>query len=155
MASTTGSMLLVCTRHTICEDSSMSAEGIGCHLLVRRILLLRYFFKELGFAQTLPTLIYMDNVPFMNSVVGDKGASVKSKHIIIRLSLINEAFVNGDIDFKRMSTSHIPSDMLSKLVPAPTDQHLRKFINGQAPLITDSTISFSNEKKVEPDANFL
>ena len=33
----------------------------------------------------------MDNVPFMNSVVGDKGASVKFKHIMIRLSLINEA----------------------------------------------------------------
>ena len=44
----------------------------------------------------------------MNSVVGDKGASVKSKHIMIRLSLINEAYVNGDIDFEHMSISHIP-----------------------------------------------
>ena len=54
------SILTMCTRHTICADSSMSAEGIGCHLLVRRILPLRYFFKELGFAQDHPTLIYMD-----------------------------------------------------------------------------------------------
>ena len=96
----------------------------------------------------------MDNVPFMNSVVGDKGASAKSEHIVIRLSLINKAFVNGDTNFKHMSISRIPSDILSKLVPAPTHQ-LRTFINGQAPLITDSTILFSNEKKVEPDANFL
>ena len=51
----------------------------------------------------------MDNVPFMNSVVGDKGASVKSKHIMIRLSLIREAHINGDIDFNYMSTSHILS----------------------------------------------
>ena len=116
---------------------------------------IRYFFEELGFVQMLPTLIYMDNVPFMNSVVGDKGASVKSKHTMIRLSLMNEAFVNDVIDFKHMSTSHIPSDMLSKLVQAPTHQHLLTFINGQAPLITDSTISFSNATKVEPNANFL
>ena len=89
----------------------------------------------------------MDNVPFMNSVVGDKGASVKSEHIMIRLSLINEVYINGDIDFKHMSTSHIPSGVLNKLVPAPTYQHLRKFLNGQSPLITDSTISFVNERK--------
>ena len=154
MASNTGSMLSMCARHTICADSSMSAEGIG-HLLVRRIIPLRYFFKELGFVQHHPTLIYMDNLPFMNTVVGDKGASVKSKHIMIRLRLINEAYTNGDIDFKYMSTSHIPSDMLSKLLPAPTHQHLRKVINGQTSLVTDSTISFSNEKKTDPTENFL
>ena len=63
---------------------------------------------------------FMDNLPFTNSVVGKKRASVKSKHIMIHLSLINEAYENGDIDFHHMSTSDIPSDMLSKLVPAPT-----------------------------------
>lgn len=31
---------------------------------------------------------------------------------MIRLSLINEAYTNGNIDFKHMSTSHITSDML-------------------------------------------
>ena len=96
----------------------------------------------------------MDNLPFMNSVVGDKGASVKSKHIIISLSLINETYMNGDIDFKHMST-YTPSDMLSKLVPAPTHQYLRKFLNSQSPLVTDSTISIVNEKKASSDDNFL
>ena len=69
---------------------------------------------------------------------------------MIGLSLINEAYENGDIDFHHMSTSDIPSDMLNKLVPASTYQHLRKFINGQTPLVTDSTISCSNEKKDNP-----
>ena len=32
MASTTGSTLSKCTSHIICADSSMSAEGIECHL---------------------------------------------------------------------------------------------------------------------------
>ena len=145
----------MCSRHTICADSSMSAEGIGCHLLVRRIIPIRYFFKELGFPQQHPTMIYMDNMPFINSVVGDKGASVKSKHIMIRLSLINEAYDNGDIDFHYMKTSDIPSDMLSKLVPASTHQHLRKFINGQMSLVTDSTISYSKGKKENTTDHFL
>ena len=47
MASTTGSMLSMCARHTICADSSMSVEGIRCHLLVRRIIPLRYFSRSL------------------------------------------------------------------------------------------------------------
>ena len=74
---------------------------------------------------------------------------------MIRLSLINEAHVNGDIDFQHMSTSNIPSDMFSKLIPAPTRQYLRKFINGQTPLVTNLTISFSNEKKDHSAKHFL
>ena len=97
----------------------------------------------------------MDNLPFINSVVGDQGASVKSKYIMIQLSIISKAYVNGDIDFKNLSITHIPSDMLSKLVPAPTHQYLTTFINGQTPLVTDSTISFSNEKKASSTENFL
>ena len=76
------------------------------------------FFKELGFVQINPTVIYIDNLLFLDSVVGEKGASIKSKHIMIHLRIINEAYTNGDIDFKHMSTENIPVDMLSKLVPA-------------------------------------
>ena len=64
---------------------------------------------------------------------------------MIRLSLINKAYENGYIDLKHISTTHIPSDMLSKMVPAPTDQYMRKFVNGQTPVVTDSTISLPNE----------
>ena len=88
-------------------------------------------------------------------MVGGKRASAKSNHIMIRLKIINEAYINGDIDFQHMSPSHIPSDMLSKLVPTTTHQYLRKFINGQTPLVTESTLSFSNEKKDDPAENFL
>ena len=74
---------------------------------------------------------------------------------MIRLSLINEAYVNGDMDFQHMSTSNIPSDMLSKLVLAPTHQHLRKFINGQTPVVTNSTTSFSSERKMTQQNTFF
>ena len=41
MASNTGNKLTLCSKHTICADSSMSAQGIGYHLLVRRVLPIR------------------------------------------------------------------------------------------------------------------
>ena len=92
------------------------------------------FLKELGFTQNHPTVIHMDSLPFLNLIVGDKGASVKSKHILICLSIINEAYANGDIDLKHMSTKHIPSCMLKKLVPAPIRQYLRTFVDNQTTL---------------------
>ena len=91
----------------------------------------------------------MDSLPFSNSVMGEKGASIKSKHILIRLRIINEAYMIDDIEFKRMSMKNIPSDMLSKLVPAPVHQH------GQIPLVTDSTISLPNMMKTILRLNFV
>ena len=49
---------------------------------------------------------------------------------MIRLRIINEAYTNGDIDFKHMSTKNIRADMLSKSVPAPVHQHQRQFVTG-------------------------
>ena len=48
--------------------------------------------------------IYMDNLPFMSSEVGDKEALVKSEHVLIRLRVIDEASTNGNIDPKYMGT---------------------------------------------------
>ena len=45
-ASNTGSMLPMSTEQTICSDSSMSAEGIRYHVLVRRVLPWRYISKK-------------------------------------------------------------------------------------------------------------
>ena len=45
----TGSMVSLCKRHDYTTDSSMAAEGVGCHLLVKRLLPLRVFLGELGF----------------------------------------------------------------------------------------------------------
>lgn len=40
-----------CTQHDVTTDSSMAAEGVGCHYIVRRLLPLGYSLAELGFAQ--------------------------------------------------------------------------------------------------------
>ena len=86
MASNTGSMLTMSTKQTRCADLSMSTEGIGCHLLVRRVLLLRYFFKEWRFPQQQPTMIFMYNGPFIKLVIGNEGAVLESLHAQCRAS---------------------------------------------------------------------
>ena len=77
----------------------------------------------------------------------DKGASVKSKHIMICLSIINEAYANGDIDLKRIKK--IPSVNWFQL---QFYQYLRKLVNDQTPLITDLTIPYSNEIKASNES---
>ena len=65
MVSNTGSMLTMCSKQTIC------AEGIGCHLHSTSSSSNSIFFKELVFDQNTPTLLYMDSLPFLNSVIGE------------------------------------------------------------------------------------
>ncbi len=57
----------------------------------------------------------MDNEPFLNTMTGEKGASNRSKHIMIKLDIINEAYEAGEIEFAHMHTANIPSDSLTKL----------------------------------------
>ena len=56
----------------------------------------------MGFDQDIPTMIYMDNEPFLNAVAGDEGASNKSKHIMIKLQIIPEAYLAGNLKFGHM-----------------------------------------------------
>ena len=78
-----------------------------------------------------PTMVYMDNEPFLNAVTGDRGASNKSKYIMIRLHIIREAYMAGNVEFGHMHTANIPSDSLTKLL-ALMDK--AGYIDGTKPL---------------------
>ena len=140
MSEKTGSMISMCTKHDYTTDSSMAAEGVGCHLLVKRLLPLRLFLSELGFPQSEPSIIYMDNEPFLKAITGDRGASNRSKHILIKLHIIREAYEAGDVDFQHMATEHIPSDGLTKLLPKQEYKHKSEFIDGTTPMVFNSNL---------------
>ncbi len=76
----------------------------------------------------------MDNEPFLNAVTGDKGASNRSKHIMIKLNIIHEAYQAGEIEFAHMSTNNIPSDGLTKLLAFKDYDHKAGYIDGTKPL---------------------
>ena len=64
----------------IAVDSAMSSEGVGGHYGVRRDLPYRYFVEESQSIQTDPTPCHMDNLPFIQTIVGERGCSPFSKH---------------------------------------------------------------------------
>ena len=144
MSHETGSIISLCARHDFTTDSSMAAEGVGCYLLVKQLLPLRIFLSELGFKQDTPSIIYMDNEPFLNTMTGEKGASNRSKHIMIKLNIITEAYEAGEIEFAHMHTANIPSDGLTKLLAMKEYNHKAGFIDGNKSLILDGKPRKSN-----------
>ena len=62
----------------------------------------------------------MDNEPYLKAITRHKGASNKSKHIMVELHIVLEAYDAGDIEFMfmHMHTANIPSDGLTKVLSA-------------------------------------
>ena len=91
MSHDTGSIIFLCDKQSITADSAMACEGLGGHLRIRKLLPLRYFCQELGFPQALPSKFYMDNEPFINTITDQRGCSDRSKHMLIRYKVLEEA----------------------------------------------------------------
>ena len=92
-----GSFSSFSSRQTIMADSSTSAEGIGCHMLAKILLPLRFYLAELFHPSITATRICMDNVPYMQSALGEKGHSKRNKHVLIRMKIVNEAISNDEV----------------------------------------------------------
>jgi hypothetical protein len=71
---------------------------------------LRGFLKELGFEQTEPTIIYVDNAaPKYLAEALDKLA-----HMVVKINFIQEQVANGTIAIKYINTENQVSDTLTK-----------------------------------------
>ena len=107
-------------------DSSAAAEGLGCHINVRKALPIRYYLEELWHIQNEPTRVAMDNVPFMQAILGEKGYSKFLKHVLIRVRVANDALENKEITLEHLDTEDMPADTLTKaLTNAPFHRHRR------------------------------
>ena len=139
MSHNSGSIISTCEKQSITADSAMACEGIGAHLHVRRVLPLRYFCMELGFPQTRPSTFYMDNEPFMKTIIGQRGSSERSKHQLIRLRVLEEAWKFDEIDLKHLATLNMVSDILTKPLGPQDWDRLRIPLLGLGPIITNDT----------------
>ena len=126
----TGSMASMCEKHTITVDSAMAAEGVGAHLHIKKILPIIYLFEELGCVLENPATFYMDNVPFMKTIDGNKGVSEKSKHILIRLQILKEAFNEGKIKLQHLKSEEMVADILTKALAFDRWSSLREPLLG-------------------------
>ena len=136
MSPHTGSIMSLCETQSITADSAMACEGIGAHLQIRRILPIIFFCEELGHPiKCVP--YYMDNLPFMKTITGSRGCSEKSKHILIRMQLMKEAYDRGEINLLHLNTENMVSDILTKSLPREDWYRLRAVLLGHSPIIMD------------------
>ena len=135
----TGSTSSTCEKHTMTADSAMAAEGIGSHIHIKKALPIVYLLEELGYDLKGPAKFYMDNVPFMQTTLGDKGPSQKSKHMLIRLQVTKEAFLDGKIVMKHLRSEHMVADILTKALCYDKWNTLRDPLLGRSPILTNET----------------
>jgi hypothetical protein len=133
----TGSIHSICEKHTITADSAMAAEGIGAHIHIKRALPVIFLFEELGYKLNSPAKFYMDNIPFMQTIIGDKGNSPKSKHMLIRLQVTKEAFDGGKITLEHLRSENMVADILTKALSYDKWSRLREPLLGNSPIVTN------------------
>jgi hypothetical protein len=101
--------------------SSTEAEIHALARLVQLVMLMRGVLLELGFEQTEPTPIYMDNTGGISFAKDDGTYSGKKnvRHLEMRYAFIREAVSNKEVAIRHMSRKYNKADILTKLLAAP------------------------------------
>jgi hypothetical protein len=129
-----GSFLTFSSKQTLPTDSSTSAEGIGSHMHAKVFLPLRFYLSDLFCPQNEPSRLCMDNVPYIQSALGEKSHSKRNRHVLIRMEITNHALENKEITLEHLNTVDMVSDILTKPL-GPTDFHrLRRVLLGMDPV---------------------
>jgi len=138
LSSSTGSISSISQKHKITTDSPMASEGVGSHLHIKKVIPILYLFEELGLKMDHPASLYMDNLPFMQSVINKKGMSDGSKHILIRFQMTKEAVQRGDIELKHLRSENMVADILTKALCFEKWNKLRDPLLGRSPVVLNS-----------------
>jgi hypothetical protein len=138
MSRGSGSICSTCEKHTVTADSAMTAEGIGAHIQMKKALPIIYLFEELGCKTKGPAKFYMDNIPYMQTITGDRGSSNRSKHILIRLQVTKEAFADGKVTMEHLRSENMVADILTKALPFDKWNVLRDSLLGRSPINTNA-----------------
>jgi hypothetical protein len=109
--------------------SSTEAEYIALFEAGKVIAWARQFLEDLGFQQTIPTLLFEDNMSTILMVKNgnDKG---KTKHMDVRYHYIKELVDTGKIILQHLSTTEMISDILTKPLVLGPFQYLRNKLLG-------------------------
>jgi hypothetical protein len=95
-----------------------------------------------------PASFFMDNIPFMQTVIGKQGISGKSKHILIRMQMTKEAFEDGKIVMKHLRSDNMVADILTKALSFDKWNKLRDPLLGRCSIklndIEDNPLLISN-----------
>jgi hypothetical protein len=120
----------------IATDSTAATEGVGGHLMTRRVIPIRYYLDELLHSRAKPSRIAMDNAPYMQRALGEKGLGKNVKHVLIRLRITDEALEKGEITLEHLKTVDMVADILTKPLASKDFHRLRRVLLGADPVKT-------------------
>jgi hypothetical protein len=123
-------------KQSIQTDSTPASEGVGGHMISRRVLPLRFYLEELLHPQLQPSRVAMDNVPYMQSALSGKGLSKNVKHVLIRVRVTDAALENKEITLEHLRTVDMVADILTKPLAAGDFHRLRRVLLGADPVQT-------------------
>lgn len=111
-----------------------SSEYFGYFIICKFILRYRYYLESIGFPQTDPTIIYVDNVPAID-LANATSIPRKSRYIHARYHFVRYLQKNKTIEFRPRNTNLHGPDLGTKS-PGPTQFHhlARIVMNLDAPL---------------------
>ena len=119
--STSGLVILVCgaavfassKRQPVVADSTVAAETIALHSLIKETIWLKNFLEWLGYPQKLPTTLWCDNMGAVRNCE-DGADRHKTKHLDIKYMFIREAVRNNLVKIKHIGTDQMIADILTK-----------------------------------------
>ena len=108
--------------------SSMESEYIGACEVAKVIMWLRQAMEELGFRQTKPTILHIDNSS-AKYFAEENIVQNKSKHIDVKYHYIREKILEKDIELKHLPTEQMPADALTKPLGLKFFKRFRDMMN--------------------------
>ena len=82
----------------------------------------------------------MDNEPFINTITGQRGCSDRSKHMLIRYKVLEEAWKFDEIELLHLPTFNMVADILTKPLGPIDWRRLRRPLLGTAPIDTTPVV---------------
>ena len=99
-------------------------------MCIRDRLWARQLAQELGFAQTMPTVLYEDNEACIKMAHRELNRS-RSKHIHIKYSFIHHHYANGTFDPQPIASQDQVADVGTALRPLPQFSRCARALRGE------------------------
>lgn len=99
--------------------SSAEAELIALAATVQEVLFLRSLLAEIGFAQTEPTMIHVDNQAVI-SMCTNRSNNSRIRHLDIRYYFVKDCIQNKSVILEYLPSSQMTADIFTKPLPFPS-----------------------------------
>lgn len=107
--------------------STVEAEFVGAYHLAKDVAGFRALLDELGYPQPAPTQLYCDNMGAIQWAYR-RGRIDKMKHVRMKYHKVQELVEAKEISLAHLRSADMPADMLTKILPRTSFEHLRAFV---------------------------